>query len=121
MRRSACALHRAFCSLGARGARVDTEHGGELEARAARMSAAVTPRPLRREPAALAPARERWSWALYYFANTIFSMNVATYYFNVWLIGDLGSSSTKVTLGNTLSSALVAISIPFFGAISDAR
>jgi UMF1 family MFS transporter len=77
--------------------------------------------PSRREPTELAPARERWSWALYDFANTIFSMNVATYYFNVWLISDLGSSSTKVTLGNTLSSILVVLSIPIFGAISDAR
>jgi UMF1 family MFS transporter len=75
---------------------------------------------LAREPE-LAPARERWSWALYDFANTIFSMNVATYYFNVWLISDLGSSSTKVTLGNTLSSLLVVLSIPIFSAISDAR
>ena len=69
----------------------------------------------------LAPARERWSWALYDFANTIFSMNVATYYFNVWLISDLGASSTQVTLGNTLSSLLVVLSIPILGAISDAR
>jgi UMF1 family MFS transporter len=72
-------------------------------------------------PVVLAPARERWSWALYDFANTIFSMNVATYYFNVWLISDLGSSSTKVTLGNTLSSLLVVLSIPILSAISDAR
>src|SRR5258708_18749140 len=68
----------------------------------------------------LAPGRERWSWALYDFANTIFSMNVATYYFNVWLISDLGSSSTKVTIGNTLSSLMGVFSIPLFGAISDA-
>lgn len=68
----------------------------------------------------LAPGRERWSWALYDFANTMFSMNVATYYFNVWLISDLGSSSTRVTIGNTLSSILVVLSIPIFGAISDA-
>ena len=33
-----------------------------------------------------APRRERASWALYDFANTIFSMNVATLYFSVWLI-----------------------------------
>jgi len=41
-----------------------------------------------------APARERWSWALYDFANTIFSMNIATMYFAVWMIEDLGSSNT---------------------------
>jgi UMF1 family MFS transporter len=83
------------------------------------MSRAGAPR--QRAVTGLAPARERWSWALYDFANTMFSMNVATYYFNVWLISDLGSSSTKVTLGNTLSSILVVLSIPIFSAISDAR
>ena len=35
-----------------------------------------------------APLRERASWALYDFANTIFSMNVATLYFAVWLVSD---------------------------------
>lgn len=67
-----------------------------------------------------APARERWSWALYDFANTIFSMNIATLYFAVWLVSDLHSSNTMVALGNGISSALIAISIPVFGAISDA-
>ena len=41
-----------------------------------------------------APARERWSWALYDFANTIWSMNVATLYFSVGLISDLGAANT---------------------------
>jgi UMF1 family MFS transporter len=74
-----------------------------------------------REPTELAPARERWSWALYDFANTIFSMNVCTYYFGVWMISDLGSSNTVVANANVISSLLVVLSIPFFGAISDAR
>ena len=67
-----------------------------------------------------APARERWSWALYDFANTIFSMNVATLYFAVWLVSDLGVGNTPVALGNGISSLLVAASIPALGAISDA-
>lgn len=69
---------------------------------------------------AAAPARERWSWALYDFANTIFSMNVATLYFAVWLVSDLGVSNSAVAVGNGISSLLVALSIPVFGAISDA-
>ncbi|MEP6989775.1 MAG: MFS transporter [bacterium] len=68
-----------------------------------------------------APWRERASWALYDFANTIFSMNVATLYFSVWLIKDLGASSTMYALGNGLSSMLVVLSVPVFGALSDAR
>ncbi len=70
--------------------------------------------------AAPAPSRERWSWATYDFANTIFSMNIATLYFAVWLVSDLGASNTMVAIGNGLASALVMISIPIFGAISDA-
>jgi MFS transporter, UMF1 family len=68
-----------------------------------------------------APARERASWALYDFANTIFSMNVATLYFSVWLIADLGASSTLYALGNGISSLLVVVSVPVLGALSDAR
>jgi UMF1 family MFS transporter len=68
-----------------------------------------------------APWRERASWALYDFANTIFSMNVATLYFSVWLIKDLGASSTLYALGIDISSILVVLSVPLLGALSDAR
>ena len=68
-----------------------------------------------------APVVERASWALYDFANTIFSMNVATLYFSVWLINDLGASNTVYALGNGISSLLVVISVPVLGALSDAR
>lgn len=68
-----------------------------------------------------APWRERASWALYDFANTIFSMNVATLYFAVWLISDLGASNTVYAIGNGVSSLLVVISVPVLGALSDAR
>src|SRR5215212_10084929 len=68
-----------------------------------------------------APIRERASWALYDFANTIFSMNVATLYFSVWLIADLHASNTVYAVGNGISSILVVLSVPVLGAISDAR
>lgn len=68
-----------------------------------------------------APAIERFSWALYDFANTIFSMNIATLYFAVWLVSDLGVSNTLDAAANAVSSALVVIAIPFLGALSDAR
>ena len=68
----------------------------------------------------MAPARERLSWALYDFANTVFSMNIATLYFAAWLVGDLGHSNTLYATVNGIASALVVISIPLFGAISDA-
>jgi MFS transporter, UMF1 family len=68
----------------------------------------------------LAPLRERLSWALYDFANTVFSMNIATLYFSAWLIADLGHSNTLYATVNGIASALVVVSIPLFGAISDA-
>ena len=68
-----------------------------------------------------APARERASWALYDFANTIFSMNVATLYFSVWLIEDLHASNTTYSLASAISSLLVVFSVPLLGAISDTR
>jgi UMF1 family MFS transporter len=68
----------------------------------------------------LAPARERFSWALYDFANTVFSMNIATLYFAAWLVADLGHSNTLYASVNGIASALVVVSIPVFGAISDA-
>ena len=79
--------------------------------------------PLRESPARAtrAPWIQRASWALYDFANTIFSMNVATLYFSVWLIADLHASSTVYALGNGISSLLVVVSVPLLGAISDAR
>jgi UMF1 family MFS transporter len=68
----------------------------------------------------LAPLRERVSWALYDFANTVFSMNIATLYFAAWLVADLGHSNTLYAIVNGIASALVVVSIPVFGAISDA-
>src|SRR5437762_4936965 len=68
----------------------------------------------------LAPFRERLGWALYDFANTVFSMNIATLYFSAWLIADLGHSNTLYAVVNGIASALVVVSIPIFGAVSDA-
>ena len=67
-----------------------------------------------------APAREKWSWALYDFSNTIFSMNIATLFFAVWLVKDVGASNTMAAVASSVSSVLVVLSIPVFGAISDA-
>jgi UMF1 family MFS transporter len=59
------------------------------------------------------------SWALYDFANTVFSMNIATLYFAAWLVADLGRSNTLFAIANGIASALVVVSIPVFGALSD--
>ena len=41
-----------------------------------------------------APARERVSWALYNFAETVFSMNMTSLFFAAWLVYDLQRSNT---------------------------
>ncbi len=68
-----------------------------------------------------APLLERMSWALYDFSNTIFSMNVASLYFTVWLVDDLGVSNTTDAMASAVASLLVVIAIPFLGALSDVR
>ena len=68
-----------------------------------------------------APAIERWSWALYDFANTIFSMNVATLYFSAWIVVDLGSSEFAYSIASGIASILVVLAIPVLGAVSDAK
>jgi UMF1 family MFS transporter len=72
-------------------------------------------------PVTRAPGLERWSWALYDFANTIFSMNIATLYFSVWIVSDLGSTDIIYAMANAAASVLMVIAIPVLGAISDAR
>ncbi len=72
-------------------------------------------------PVVRAPAIERWSWALYDFANTIFSMNIATLYFSVWLVSDLHSTDLIYATANAAASLLMIVAIPVLGAISDAR
>lgn len=72
-------------------------------------------------PVGRAPWLERVSWAMYDFANTVWSMNIATLFFAVWLIEELGASSFAMSTGTAISSVFVVISIPIFGAISDAR
>ncbi len=72
-------------------------------------------------PVTRAPRRERLSWALYDFSNTIFSMNVVTLYFSAWLVDDLGASSSLYANASAIASLLVVFAIPVLGAMSDAR
>jgi UMF1 family MFS transporter len=66
-----------------------------------------------------APILERASWALYDFANTIFSMNIATLYFPVWIVAERGASATAWSVATSASAAVVLFAAPYFGARSD--
>jgi UMF1 family MFS transporter len=70
--------------------------------------------------AAAAPPAEIASWALYDFANTIFSMNIVTLYFAVWIVTERGASNTAYSVATSLSSLLVLLAAPAIGALSDA-
>ncbi|MDZ7371135.1 MAG: MFS transporter [candidate division KSB1 bacterium] len=61
------------------------------------------------------------SWILYDFANTAYSMNVVSLYFSTWIIIELGRRDIWVSLVNSLSMALVAVTLPVLGDWSDRR
>src|SRR5574341_850301 len=64
-------------------------------------------------------SKEVWGWAIYDFANTIFSMNILTLYFASWVIIDHGLEDIWYSLTFSGSMLLVAVSMPVLGAISD--
>ncbi len=59
------------------------------------------------------------SWSFYDFANTIFSMNVISLYFALWVTVDKGSPDILYSVVLSGSMLAVALSVPVFGAISD--
>ena len=59
------------------------------------------------------------SWGMYDLANTIFSMNVVSLYFALWIIKDLGGSDLTVALARSSAMLLVALSMPLLGGVSD--
>jgi len=60
-----------------------------------------------------------YGWAIYDFANTIFSMNIITMYFSQWIIVDNGKEDIWYSFAYSASMLLVAITMPVLGAISD--
>ncbi|MFH1245896.1 MAG: MFS transporter [Candidatus Omnitrophota bacterium] len=61
----------------------------------------------------------RFSWALYDFANTMFSMNIVSIYFVLWLTVDKGCPEVYYSLSLGGSIFLAAILMPLAGEISD--
>ncbi len=60
-------------------------------------------------------------WAIYDFANTIFSMNIVTMYFAQWVVVDNQMEDVYYSISYSASMLLVAATMPALGAISDAR
>jgi len=65
----------------------------------------------------------RWrifSWQMYDFADTIYSMNVYTLYFGLFIASAFGRNSTDFGAAVTVANLLVAVTSPLLGAMSDA-
>ena len=60
-----------------------------------------------------------FSWGLYDFANTIFSMNVISLYFALWVTVDHSGQDILYSTALSLSMLAVALSVPVFGTLSD--
>jgi len=72
------------------------------------------------EAEGIKPSRKReFLWALYDFADTIFSMNVVSLYFPLLIVSDLGAEDIFVSGANSASQLLVVILAPILGTISD--
>jgi UMF1 family MFS transporter len=59
------------------------------------------------------------SWAVYDFANTIFSMNVVSRYFPVLVVTSLGGNDLVVGASRSAAMVLVALTMPVLGAVAD--
>jgi UMF1 family MFS transporter len=59
------------------------------------------------------------SWALYDLANTVFSMNIVSLYFGLWVVNAMGGTDANYGNANSLSMALLFLSAPILGALSD--
>ena len=59
------------------------------------------------------------SWVLYDLANTMFSMNIVSLFFSLWIINDMGGKDSDYGLANSFSMFIVFLVAPFLGALSD--
>src|ERR671910_1647858 len=67
-----------------------------------------------------------YSWILYDFANTIFSVTILSFYFPLWVeeqvgSGGLLSGAGLVNSATAVSALFVVLTAPVFGAVADLR
>ena len=59
------------------------------------------------------------SWVLYDLANTIYSMNIASLYFSLWVVNVMGGLDRDFGWATSISQALIFVLAPFIGALTD--
>ena len=73
--------------------------------------------------AAATPSRPKLlavgSWVVYDLANTIFSFNIVSLFFSLWIVNDMGGKDSDYGLANSFSMFVVFLVAPFLGALSD--
>lgn len=60
-----------------------------------------------------------FSWALYDFANTIFSMNIISMFFPLWVTQDMGGKDIHYSFAVSGSMLMAGLTMPVIGAVSD--
>lgn len=60
-----------------------------------------------------------FTWSLYDFANTIFSMNVVSLYFPLMIKNNYGGADIDLSLARSSAMILVALTMPLAGVIAD--
>ncbi len=65
------------------------------------------------------PRRSVVSWILYDLANTIFSMNIVSLYFSLWVVNVMGGNDADYGFANSASMAVIFLLSPLLGALTD--
>jgi len=75
--------------------------------------------PSREDPETKPPRRGVAGWILNDLGNTLFSQNMISNYFPVWVVSVMGGSDAHISLVNTVTMALMLGLGPWLGAVSD--
>src|SRR5512142_2389719 len=81
--------------------------------------AVAAPAPVPGPPAWKPPFASVASWVLYDLANTIYSMNIASLYFSLWVVNVMGGLDRDFAWATSISQALIFVLAPFIGALTD--
>ncbi|MGH2354524.1 MAG: MFS transporter [Chloroflexota bacterium] len=65
------------------------------------------------------PIRSVAGWVLYDLANTIFSLNIVSLYFSLWVVNVMGGGDAVYAFANSLSMAMIFFASPLLGALTD--
>jgi UMF1 family MFS transporter len=58
-------------------------------------------------------------WVLYDLANTIFSLNIVSLYFSLWVVNVMGGTDADYGFATSISMAVIFCASPLLGALTD--